>query len=641
MSHKKIKINIRLVSNYEFNSFKNHRQVPAAGDTSLQSALKVNSDAAPSLRQPIIFGIHKEVSSGASILRDQIMETDVAVEISEHAAQENQNQHQTFDLQSKSQYLRLYLAALKGNWQDANQILRVEAESDCIQYSITQTNESILHVAFASKHMAFIKGVVQLLSSDDLELTNVDGDTALCFAAKSGIVPIAKEMVKKNNNLPLIRSSSEGRTPLHQAALLGRRDMVSYLFSVTRLNELTLDERMEILIATITHDMYDIALKILGADETLAIANDGKNIAALHELARKHSKSQLSLCKPCFKSSSMQKLVDELVARVSREVKLFEDKQFSYIVRTLLFDAVEFGNIEFLDILIGSYPNIIWTIDDHRRSLLHIAVKNRQESVFNLIYETVAAKEIILTYVDCSKQNILHLAGELAPPRRLNIVSGAALQMQRELLWFKEVEKIVPPSYLNMKNSKGQTPGDIFTEKHEHLQKEGKEWMKDTANNCMIVATLITTVVFTAAFTVPGGSNQETGIPILLESIWFTVFFISDAIALLSSSSSILIFLSILTSRFTEMDFLVSLPSKLVLGLTTLFISIAGMLVSFSATCFLVYKSKMVRFPIVITSLAGVPIILFIFLHYKLWTDIIHSICLSMFLFRRRKNKLF
>ena len=199
----------------------------------------------------------------------------------------------------------------------------------------------------------------------------------------------------------------------------------------------------------------------------------------------------------------------------------------------------------------------------------------------------------------------------------------------------------MPPLYLNMKNSKGQTPGDIFTEKHEHLQKEGKEWMKDTANNCMIVATLITTVVFTAAFTVPGGSNQETGIPILLESIWFTVFFISDAIALLSSSSSILIFLSILTSRFTEMDFLVSLPSKLVLGLTTLFISIAGMLVSFSATCFLVYKSKMVRFPIVIISLAGVPIILFIFLHYKLWTDIIRSICLSMFLFRRRKNKLF
>jgi len=32
---------------------------------------------------------------------------------------------------------------------------------------------------------------------------------------------------------------------------------------------------------------------------------------------------------------------------------------------------------------------------------------------------------------------MLHLAGQVAPPNRLNIVSGAALQMQRELLWFK------------------------------------------------------------------------------------------------------------------------------------------------------------------------------------------------------------
>ena len=158
-------------------------------------------------------------------------------------------------VQSKSQYLRLYLAALEGNWQDANQILTVEAVSDAIQYSITRTNESILHVAFASKHMAFIKGVVKVLSDDHLELKNVDGDTALCFAAKSGIVPIAKLMVKKNNKLPLIRSS-EGRTPLHQAALLGRRDMVSYLFTETCFEGLSPDERMDILVATISHDMY-------------------------------------------------------------------------------------------------------------------------------------------------------------------------------------------------------------------------------------------------------------------------------------------------------------------------------------------------------------------------------------------------
>ena len=194
---------------------------------------------------------------------------------------------------------------------------------------------------------------------------------------------------------------------------------------------------------------------------------------------------------------------------------------------------------------------------------------------------------------------------------------------------------------MNMRNGIGQTPRDIFTTEHQDLQKEGQKWMKATANYCMLVATLITTVVFAAAFTVPSGSNQDTGTPIFLKTKWFRAFFISDAIALVSSSSSILIFLSILTSRFTEMDFLVSLPSKLVLGLTTLFISIVGMVVAFSATCFLVFKSEMSRLPIVIIALASVPIILFVVLHYKLWTDIIQSTYLSRSLFRPSKSKIF
>ena len=195
---------------------------------------------------------------------------------------------------------------------------------------------------------------------------------------------------------------------------------------------------------------------------------------------------------------------------------------------------------------------------------------------------------------------------------------------------------MVPPSYLNKKDGNGKTAKQIFTEEHESLQREGAEWMKGTANYCMIVATLITTVVFAAAFTVPGGSNQDTGTPILLKSIWFRVFFISDAIALFTSSTSILLFLSIfLTSRFMEMDFHVSLPSKFVWGLAALFISIVGMVVAFSATCFLVFKSeiKMTWLPIVIFVSAFVPIILFVLLHYKLWLDIIRSTYLSRFLF--------
>ena len=158
--------------------------------------------------------------------------------------------------QTTSQYLCLYRAAFEGNWQDAKKILK--DDPDAIRYSITQTKESVLHIAFASKHMAFVKELVQFLSDGDLELRNQEGETALCFAAKSGIVAIAKEMVKKNNRLPLVRSK-EDRTPLHKAALLGLGDMVSYLFTVTSFEGLSPDEHMKILVATITNDMYGMS----------------------------------------------------------------------------------------------------------------------------------------------------------------------------------------------------------------------------------------------------------------------------------------------------------------------------------------------------------------------------------------------
>ncbi|XP_030941530.1 ankyrin repeat-containing protein ITN1-like [Quercus lobata] len=304
------------------------------------------------------------------------------------------------------------------------------------------------------------------------------------------------------------------------------------------------------------------------------------------------------------------------------------------------------GNAELLIIVIRSYPDLIRKTDSKRRTIFHIALLHRQESVFKLIYEIGAIKDMLLTYVDDEGQNILHLAGQLAPPSRLNMVSGAVFQMQLEIRWFKEVERLVPPSYLNMKSNnregvEGLTPWDLFTRKHKALRTEGEKWIKDKVNFYIVAATLISAVDFAAVITVPGGSNQDKGTPILLKSIWFRVFFISNATALLTSSASIMIYLSILSSRFAEGDFLTSLPLKWVLGFITLVISIAGMVVAFSATCFLVLKSELTWFPIVIIALDGFLIISFVSQHCKLWFGVIYSAFLPESLCGQRKNRLF
>ncbi|RVW59672.1 hypothetical protein CK203_101053 [Vitis vinifera] len=68
----------------------------------------------------------------------------------------------------------------------------------------------------------------------------------------------------------------------------------------------------------------------------------------------------------------------------------------------------------------------------------------------------------------------------------------------------------------------------------------------------MVVVIFIATVVFAGAFTVPGGNSQDTGTSILLKEKSFMVFAIPDAIAVFTSSTSILMFLFILTLCYAE-----------------------------------------------------------------------------------------
>lgn len=196
------------------------------------------------------------------------------------------------------------------------------------------------------------------------------------------------------------------------------------------------------------------------------------------------------------------------------------------------------------------------------------------------------------------------------------------------------------PLFAEVKNSEGETPRALFTKSHKDLMVEGEKWMKGTANSCMVVATLIATVMFAAAFTLPGG-NTDTGIPIYRKTVPFMFFAISDATALLSSSSSILTFLSILTSRYAEEDFLEYLPMKLIIGLALLVISVAAMMVAFCSTFFIVFYNGVKWIPIPIALIACMPVFAFGFFQYRLFSDVIHSTYRSRSLFNPRKNIVF
>ena len=83
----------------------------------------------------------------------------------------------------------------------------------------------------------------------------------------------------------------------------------------------------------------------------------------------------------------------------------------------------------------------------------------------------------------------------------------------------QEVESIVPDYFKESKNALKQTPSDVFTEEHKNLLEKAEKWMKDTASSYSIVGALIITLLFAAAFTFPGGNDQNAGVPIFRHKV--------------------------------------------------------------------------------------------------------------------------
>ncbi|KAM0008604.1 putative PGG domain-containing protein [Helianthus debilis subsp. tardiflorus] len=292
-----------------------------------------------------------------------------------------------------------------------------------------------------------------------------------------------------------------------------------------------------------------------------------------------------------------------------------------YYTRSILEAACK-NAYEVVNKILQRSPKAIKSTDKDGYDIIQFAILNCSEKIYNLIYDIGERKNLYRTYKDSYKNNIQHLVGRLAPSSVLNQRTGATLQLQRELQWREEVKKLVFPTYITQENMFNETPDMVFTREHENLVKEGEKWMKTTAESCSTTATLITTIVFVAAITVPGGSNQEKGTPLFIKETAFIIFAISDAISLFTSSTALLVFLSILTARFAEKDFLVSFPRRLFIGLFSLLVSTTTMMITFSATLFLVFDDKKPWMLLPICGLAFIPISSFVTLQLPLMVDL-------------------
>ncbi|KAI3849183.1 hypothetical protein MKW92_046577 [Papaver armeniacum] len=568
-----------------------------------------------------------------------------------------------------NKYLPLYKAALEGNWEKAKDFFD-NVDKKAVAARITFSSETALHVAAGAGHLMFMKNLMRLLKPKQLEIKNKEGETALQNAVIAGNFEAVKAMVEKNPKLTLI-PDNYGWIPL----------MIDYLYSVTRENDV--DNRpsafsgnfgAQAICSVIGAGFYDIAHDMVQRYPELATVTDNNGVSALELMAGSPhaflSGTQLTFWErriypymgnywvgkpadiekageslkpgipsrvPFIKQLHNKKLMNEeavaLVKCICEKIvsSMSSAEVEEFFQRTnILGTATKSGTVELVTECLENFPDLVWVrMGEEGHNVFMSAVQERQEKIFNLVYKISGYRKKLEASIDFSNNTILHLAAKLESRSKLSSVSCIALKVQREIQWFKEVESIVPPSHGLLRNREGDTAQDIFEDKeHKKLFFDGKRWMTDTSQALAFVSALILTVVFAATFTVPGGtfsddSNINRGIPIFLHKNSFLLFAVSNAVALFSSTSSLLMFLALLTSQYEHGDFLRSLPKRLIIGLVTLFISIITMMVAFCATLATYLGPRFTWIPIPLSMVASVPVCMFLCTHLPMFVKMV------------------
>ncbi|KAJ6392037.1 hypothetical protein OIU77_025905 [Salix suchowensis] len=295
---------------------------------------------------------------------------------------------------------------------------------------------------------------------------------------------------------------------------------------------------------------------------------------------------------------------------------------------TPLLLAARNGITEIMEKILDKYSFAIHDFNSQKKNVVLLAVQYRQTHVYQFLIKRWKKKKVpdrVFRHVDDQGNSAMHHAATMIKDYKPWRIPGAALQMQWEIKWYKFVKNSIRQNFFPLFNHRSETPKEMFSKSHQDLVKSGGEWLTSTSQSCSVVAALIATVAFATSSTVPGGNEEKTGTPILENQIAFKVFAITSLIALCFSITSVIMFLAILTSRYEAKDFGNDLPIKVLLGLTSLFVSIAAILVCFCAGHFFVLSDelKFAAFPLY--GVACLPVSFFAIAQLPLYIDLIKA----------------
>ncbi|XP_048131113.1 protein ACCELERATED CELL DEATH 6-like [Rhodamnia argentea] len=540
----------------------------------------------------------------------------------------------------------MYKAAREGNFPYLENSIRLKHGGNTDEEEAllleTHNRNNLVHLAVESGHKDFIQQVLHKCPKLAAK-RNSRGDTPLHVVAQTGCYHIAEAILSMaephegtagTDNSLLRLKNNGGNTALHEALRNGDKKMGMYLWedketvgSVNESGESALYVGAALGVESVVKKMVEYLRHGGGArvwDGPLR-GPDGQNPLHAAVLAGSIGCVEALIC---FDGTNMINKPDDSNGRTplhfAAKVKakdivahlLQTDPSSAYVKdvngRTPLLEAASLGHLSVLREILKHCPDTVEISNEEGRNAAHFALKCELSRSKAVLKEPEVVR--LVNEADRGGNTPLHVAAE-----DLNY------RMVKRLLKMPEVD-------LRAKNKAGRTFLDIcesrwqYTKKQEFLYRYLKSlppgrkphsWnhsdnpptrldkpdadLKGHANALSIVAALLATVTFAAAFTLPGGLTPDDnnigapvpqpsplcnfhdspdcqlkpGHPILIHQPAFKVFIIADVLA----SSTSLTVLFILIAAMLADD--TALRRAIVYSKNLLYLSLGGTLVAF------------------------------------------------------------
>jgi ankyrin repeat protein len=464
---------------------------------------------------------------------------------------------------------RLLDAATSG---DAVAMKHLALHDPAVLLGTTPQGNTCLHISSTHGHQGFCMDALALNRSL-LSVVNADGETPLLTAVTSGHTSLASFLMKRCRDLQLseaiLKQDERGYNALHHAIRSGHRELALELIAAEPALSKAVNRNKESpMFMAVMRNYADVLEKLLEVPESAHGGACGWN--ALHAavrnansaMARKIVERRPWLAREEDKDgNNPMHLTVTLDTIDALRVLLEHDRSLGYVVSSdddcpLLNYAAYRGHAGVARELLKHCPDAPYR-KRNGWTCLHQAVWSEKMEFVEFVLGLPQLRALV-NMQNSEGETALHLAVGKCNPKMVTalllhqdidftvinnsaapatwILSSAATNA-KTLNW-NEVSMLMskadPQSAHYIYNLHKQAKDEVT----DLSKKDIKSLTQTYTGNTSLVATLMATITFAAAFTLPGGYSTDTGnegLPIMARKFAFQAFLISDSLAMCSS----------------------------------------------------------------------------------------------------------